>query len=329
MSALGQPVEIAEIDSALRALWEEDDTATRASLTNFAIYSECDDCLEANTDVISGITSEHACRAILIASRPEAPERSVKAWVTAHCKLSGGEKSVCSEQVTFDLGQPSASLIRNIVFAHLDSDLPLVLWWQGAFTPVFDDRLYSLIDRLLIDSSRWDDPATEFETLAAARRDKTSRFVLYDLTWSRLLPYRLATAGLFDHPAAASALASVTSLTITHPKNSRTAAAFLLAWLTTRDGWDSSSCDATLKEGDKDEMTVLFTTPEGNLSVTPTRDDHFLKSTVTLGDLTAEQIYPAGSSDTASIVARQLQAGGANSDYFKTIVPHALKILAL
>ncbi len=328
MSALGQPVEIAEIDSALRALWEEDNAATRASLTNFAIYSECDDCLEANTDVIAGITREHACRAILIASRPDAPKRSVKAWITAHCQLSGGQKSVCSEQVTFDLGQPSASLIRNIVFAHLDSDLPLVLWWQGAFTPVFDDRLYSLIDRLLIDSSTWENPAKEFETLATARDDSTSRFLLYDLTWSRLLPYRLATAGLFDHPAAASALSKVSALTITHPKNSRTEAAFLLAWLTTRSSWDASSCKASIKEDEKNEMTVHFTTPEGALTVTPTRDDGFLKSTVTLGRLTAEQIYPAGPSDTASIVARQLQSGGAHADYFETIVPHALKIIA-
>ena len=328
MSALGQPVEIAEIDSALRALWEEDETATRASLTNFAIYSECDDCLEQNTDVVSGITSEHACRAILIASRPNAPERYVKAWVTAHCQVGGSKKSVCSEQVTFDLGQPSASLIRNIVFAHLDSDLPLILWWQGAFTPVFDDRLYSLIDRLLIDSNAWESPASQFETLIAARHDKTSRFVLYDLTWSRLLPYRLATAGLFDHPAAALALGEATSLTVTHPKDSRTEAAFLLAWLTTRGGWDATACKVELKEDEKEIMTIRFTAPGGNLAVTPTRDDGFLKSTVNLGDLTAEQIYPAGASDTASIVARQLQSGGANSEYFDTVVPRALEILS-
>jgi glucose-6-phosphate dehydrogenase assembly protein OpcA len=328
MSALGKPVEIAEIESALHALWEEDDAATRASLTNFAIYSECDDCLETNTDLIGRITREHACRAILIASRPDAPERQVKAWVTAHCQLSGGKKSVCSEQVTFDLGQPSASLIRNIVFAHLDSDLPLVLWWQGGFTPVFDDRLYSLIDRLLIDSSAWENPSDEFATLVTARDDPSSRFVLYDLTWARLLPYRLATAGMFDHPAAAAALGDVTAIHVSHAPGERTLAAFLLAWLTTREGWDASGCACSIGEDPLGETKICFTAKGGMLSVTPTSDAGFLKSTLALGGCSAEQIYPAGPTDPASLVARQLQSGGAPAHYFGVLVPAALELLA-
>ena len=49
--------------------------------------------------------------------------------------------------------------IANTVFANLDSDLPLVVWWQADLTQNFEERFYSRIDTLIIDSSRWSDPA--------------------------------------------------------------------------------------------------------------------------------------------------------------------------
>ena len=44
-------------------------------------------------------------------------------------------------------------MIPNIVFAHLDSDLPLYLWWQGDLTQNFDERFYSVMDLLFVDSA--------------------------------------------------------------------------------------------------------------------------------------------------------------------------------
>ena len=53
MSALGTPVEVGKIDGALRELWDTNEAATKASLINFAIYSEAEGALDANSDLIA------------------------------------------------------------------------------------------------------------------------------------------------------------------------------------------------------------------------------------------------------------------------------------
>ena len=75
---------------------------------------------------------------------------------------------MCSEQLSFVLEGGDAAQVQNIVFAHLDSDLPLVVWWQADLTQNFEERFYSRIDTLIIDSSRWTDPVRQFDALLAA-----------------------------------------------------------------------------------------------------------------------------------------------------------------
>ena len=99
------PVEIGKIDRELKKLWDQADGAmTRASLINLAVYSEAPDSLGKNTALISEITEDHACRAIVVAAEPAAPESEVQAWISAHCHVSrAGSKQICSEQLSFSL----------------------------------------------------------------------------------------------------------------------------------------------------------------------------------------------------------------------------------
>ncbi|MEY2498112.1 MAG: hypothetical protein QOD12_1668, partial [Verrucomicrobiota bacterium] len=126
-------MEVGKIDRQLKNLWDESGGAmTRASLINLAIYSEAPGSLAANTELIAKITENHACRAIVIGANPAAKENRVEAWISAHCHVSSaGSKQVCSEQLSFLVEGASTALLSNIVFSHLDSDLPLYLWWQG------------------------------------------------------------------------------------------------------------------------------------------------------------------------------------------------------
>src|SRR5213080_3114976 len=125
----GLPVEIGKIDKELKKLWESDSgAATRASPINFAIYCEGADRMPENTALIAEFTQDHACRAILIAIEPRAPAQRVQAWISAHCHVSrAGAKQVCCEQISFLLEGNAQEMIPNIVFSHLDSDLPLYL----------------------------------------------------------------------------------------------------------------------------------------------------------------------------------------------------------
>ena len=241
---LGEEVPLREIDGRLKQLWESGDAMTRASLMNFAVYAECPDSLEKNTEVIREVTREHACRALLIAVEPAAETPSVRAWITAHCQLGdGGKKSVCSEQVSFLIRGCGGIVVANTIFAHVDSDLPLTLWWQGDFSGNWEPHLFTEIDRLVIDSSEWEEPLGQFDILERSHYHPASEFSVNDLTWTRVLHLRMALSACFDDPAALALLPSLESMEITCSPGNLVAGRFLAAWTANRAGWKLTASD--------------------------------------------------------------------------------------
>lgn len=235
----GLPVSLGRIERELKALWEEGGkVATRASLMNLAVYCEGPGAMERNTALIAEITQNHACRSLLIAARPDAPESRVQAWVNAHCHVSrAGAKQVCCEQITFLLEGDARRVIPNIVFSHLDSDLPLYLWWQEPFPDPMDEQLLTWIDRLIFDSRDWKEPARQLALVCTATGNMHRRITLCDLNWGRSLRFRQAIARLFDDPASLAHVREIRSVSIVHGANYRTTALLLLSWLMTRLGW--------------------------------------------------------------------------------------------
>lgn len=241
---VGLPVEIGRIDKELGKLWESSgDTKTRASLVNLAIYTEDVAAVADNTALISQIASEHACRALLIFANPRAAEFRARAWINAHCHLAGGghkgvERQICSEQITFQLDGEAVTALPNIVFSHLDSDLPLYFWWQGEFHEPVDEKLWMWVDRLIYDSADWSRSAGQFAIVRkiGALDGKT---MLCDLNWSRLLATRFALAQVFDHSFALRHLRDIerVSLVCAH----RTTGVLLLGWLAAQLGWKFQS----------------------------------------------------------------------------------------
>src|SRR5436305_1674815 len=157
--SLGQSVEISKINKELKKLWQERENAmTRASLINLAIYSEKPGSLEKNTQLIARITQNHSCRALVIGANRKSKENRVEAWINAHCHVTrAGSKQICSEQLSFSLEGPCVNLLPSIVFSHLDSDLPLYLWWQEDFPDPMDPQLWAWVNRLIFDSQTWKD----------------------------------------------------------------------------------------------------------------------------------------------------------------------------
>ena len=199
---LGQEVAVEGIHTALRQLWAQDEARTNACLINFAVYSEQPGSLRKNSEIVRVLTREHACRALLIEMDRGATLASIRAWITAHCHLSEGRKSVCCEQISFALTGVSRGRLRNTVFAHLSSDLPLILWWQGELSPIFEERLYSVIDRFVFDSADWENPSESFRLVDQAISSGSRPLVIQDLAWTRSYHFRLAVASLFDDPLA-------------------------------------------------------------------------------------------------------------------------------
>ena len=124
------------------------------------------------------------------------------------------KKTVCTEQISFFLSGDSPGLLRNIVFSHLDSDLPLAFWWKGEFSDAFERGLYSRIDRLLFDSESWAAPRNQFLRLLEAQGDKSCPFVMHDFAFTRMNSIRSAIANAFDRPALAQRLGSINGITL-------------------------------------------------------------------------------------------------------------------
>lgn len=242
--APGWPVEIGSIDQELGRLWEESgDSKTRASLMNLVVFTTDRTTVAANTEIIASLAGEHACRALLVLAEPQIETESARAWISAHCQASGKEgRQICSEQITFHLAGNATEGMVNLVFSHLDSDLPLVLWWQAPPPATTETRLWRWVDRLLYDSAEWSDPGPAFDRMnqvASCREEEGGgcRTALCDLNWTRLLGARFAFASFFDHEAARQQIPHLQRLHLLHPAGGRTAALLFLGWIAAQLDW--------------------------------------------------------------------------------------------
>jgi glucose-6-phosphate dehydrogenase assembly protein OpcA len=342
ISALGAPVPIKSIEASLKALWSANATHTRCSLINFVVYSERENSLARNAALLADITSDHACRALVIDAQTAsgASATPVKSWITAHCHLNqAGGKAMCSEQIAFQLRGNLTKLVPNTVFAHLDSDLPLAFWWQGDFSAAFDSHLTRRIDRLVIDSASWSDPQREFATLQAARQQSGASFIVLDLVSTRLFAHRLALAACFDTPETLAGLDRIDRVTIKHHAGQRFTAQTFAAWMTLKAGWNlelsctGDSLELTKPDGqelqldflESDEVThcpgVSGVTLSGtDIDVSLAIDDsgRYLQSKVTIGDRSPLAcLTPLLARGEASLVSQRLRQPGNDALYFR------------
>ncbi len=240
--SLGQPVAISDIGCELKKLWQEGEGAlARASLINLAVYSEKPGSLEKNTQLIAKITENHACRALVIGANRESKEDRVEAWVNAHCHVTrAGGKQICSEQISFSLEGPCVKWLPSIVFSHLDSDLPLYLWWQDDFPSEMDPQLWAWVNRLIFDSQSWKDFGKQMQLVETAEQEAKQRIVLCDLNWTRLDKVRYAIAQFFDHPASHHRFSKMESVNVDFAPGYKTTAILLIGWLAAQLKWKTN-----------------------------------------------------------------------------------------
>lgn len=342
LSSLGSQVKIGNIERELAALWRDDHASSKASLINLVIYSEQEGALESNSEIVREITREHACRALLVEAHLDTDEPSAaKAWITAHCNLIGGGKSVCSEQIAFELVGKATGRIRNIVFAHLVSDLPLVFWWQGDLSRIFDPDLTRHLDRLVIDSSEWTPTAMEnhLRQLVAAMTESRGRFSIHDISWVRSQQMRLAFAMLFDSEAAQAALAHPRLLSIAGSYNTLPTMLLLVVWIARALGWSlvkfaSGRAFYKSREGFSVEVGFCNTGDSVNCpavsSISLECDgSHFeaslepgcryISATGSIGDVLISHLVPAGPHKPAALLSNLLAWAGDSQLYLPSL----------
>ena len=337
--SLGQPVAINEIGGALKKLWQEGEGAmTRASLVNLAVYSEQPGSLEKNTQLMARITENHACRALVIGANRESKENRVEAWVNAHCHVSrAGGKQICSEQISFLLAGPCVQWLPSIVFSHLDSDLPLYLWWQDQLPDEMDPQLWTWVNRLIFDSRTWNNFETQMRRIETAEQEAKQRIVLCDLNWTRLDKVRYAIAQFFDHPASHHHFGKMENVSVDFAPGYKSTAILLVGWLAAQLKWKTNqqamngSCrflDAHNRKIDI-ELREKSGSPIGEVVLNSTTTK-FCVAPAKCGDLlevhrsgeteTARpQMMPAQSNDSADLLTQELLRGGAHRVYLRAV----------
>ena len=337
--SLGQSVAINDIGSALKKLWQEGEGAmTRASLINLAVYSEKPGSLEKNTQLIAKLTENHACRALVIGARPDSKQNRVEAWVNAHCHVTrAGGKQICSEQISFSLEGPCVKWLPSIVFSHLDSDLPLCLWWQDDFPNEMDSQLWTWVNRLIFDSQSWKDFAQQMRSLEMAEQEAKQRIVLCDLNWTRLDKVRYAIAQFFDHPASHHRFAKMESASVDFAPGYKSTAILLVGWLAAQLKWKTNqqqmngSCrfvdvnnrkiDIELHEKPGSPIGAVVLKSGGvKFCVSPAKCGDLLEVCRT-GEKEAAvpQMMPAQSDDPVDLMTQELLRGGAHRIYLHAV----------
>ena len=336
LSALGTAVPIGQINRELKKLWDTGGNApTRASLINFAVYCRSTAELAANNELIAEFTRNHACRALLICVCRNAPEPRISSWVNAHCHLSrAGAKSICCEQISFLLEGQLKGRLTNIVFSHLDSDLPLYFWLQGDVSENLNPTLWPWIDRLIIDSLPWSRPREQFARLQASLATAKATLTLRDLNWTRSLNIRQALAQFFDTPEHLAQLPQLSAIRIGHAPGHRSTALLLVGWLAAQLGLTLKTPAAlTFETADRREVAVqldettgaplagcALTCGSATFALRRESEQHFLRADIHLpGDRHFQHLLPAGPTTALELLDEEMTRGARHTLYLRAL----------
>lgn len=250
------------IEEAFCGIWQEtagdgyDESCVRLRMLNFVAIDGGNDAEARWERVMEEMPGRYPCRGILALFEPSAG--AVSASISARCwTTAGGERHVCSEEVTLRGGTGQGHAVASAVLALLLPEVPVDLWIAGA--PVLSgdlvDELLQAADRLFIDSSLADDVAATYGDVLAVVADRN--IVVCDLAWHRLAAWRSLLAQFFDRDATIHELSRLRSIEIAGGAGSPSSEAQVLAgWFVSRLGLSPADCsldggrlDATLYDG--------------------------------------------------------------------------------
>jgi glucose-6-phosphate dehydrogenase assembly protein OpcA len=139
--------------------------------------------------------------------------------------VPASDRQVCSEVIELRLKGTRAKAPASIVLPLLISDLPVFLRWRGEppwGAPALD-QLVGVTDRLIVDSTEWDDLPHPYRCLAGV----FDRAAVSDIAWARTSRWRSLLASLWP---------DVADVGTVRVKGTRAQALLIGGWLRSRLG---------------------------------------------------------------------------------------------
>ena len=151
---------------------------------------------EKSRAALAGMAERHPSRTILLFPDADSGADRIDACVSLErYAIPGAERTVCSEVVELELLGARAKAPASIVGPLLVSDLPVFLRWRGE--PTWEsqelEQLVRSADRLIVDSTEWDDLPYPYTRLAQLF-DSTA---VSDIAWARTSRWRSHLASLW------------------------------------------------------------------------------------------------------------------------------------
>lgn len=244
---------------------EDGTLGLRASVLNLVVVA--DDASAGDvTASVSGLANSYPSRAIVLISDPE-DEAELEVQLSAFCNIRGGGRSqVCAEQVTIHAAGSAATHLDSFAGPLLIPDLPVFLWYPGAFSPSSPEfgRMKGLADRLIVDSAGSEDDRTCMRELAGLLDDPAAPAV-GDIQWVALSPWRSLISELFSSPGRADELDKIRDIEASYTPDGEVRAMLLLGWLASTLDWKPKEAEDT-----SDGRKIVFSGPSGEVTVTLT-----------------------------------------------------------
>ncbi len=346
----GGPMSVAEIEHELGKLRANEDgtLALRSSVLNLIVVTDEASAPEVARSV-SNLAGRHPARAIVLISDPEG-ERNVDARLSAFCHVRGGGAQVCAEQVTIHAEGPPANHLESMAGPLLIPDLPVFLWYPGAFSPHAPEfaAMADLADRVIVDSAARGDREASLREVCALIREEDMP-AIGDLQWVGLSPWRSLLADAFAAPERAGELEKIHAMDVLYAPGGECRALLLVGWLASALGWRPKELSR-----DGDHRRVRFDGPSGDVwahlspdspdarlrrvrlrsadhsfQVSRHREYREVKTTVMRGgDLVAERTVHLGHFDLGVLVGEELQFRGRDETY-EAALRAAVEILDL
>jgi hypothetical protein len=152
--------------------------------------------LEQARGALSGMAEQHPSRTILLLPDADAGVDRIDASVAVESyPVPGADRQVVTEVIELQLLGRRAKAPASIIEPLLISDLPVFLRWRGE--PPWGapelDQLVEIVDRLIVDSTEWDDLPHAYVKLAGL----FERTAVSDIAWSRTSRWRSLLATLW------------------------------------------------------------------------------------------------------------------------------------
>jgi hypothetical protein len=175
----------------------------------------------AAEETLLGMAERHPSRTILLIPEPD-EEDGVDALLSVR-SFPVADRAVSGEVIELTLRGARASAPASIALPLLVSDLPVFCRWRGE--PPFGsrqlDELVGVADRLIVDSTEWENLPAAYADLA----ELFDRCVVSDIAWSRTERWRSLLASLWP------AVGDVNTLRV---HGTRAQAHLLAGWLRSR-----------------------------------------------------------------------------------------------